>query len=500
MWAGGDHFGPWGAMGMTTAYATAGLLCPDSLPNEPNFAHASQLHHTLADAAEAIVAGWDGSQLYPTSLLAKDSTSGEALVVWRTHYNHGNRTATFLYNNHTTPNHTVATLEVEGIQLTIPAGSITVLVDGKPRANTATLLVKQLPARRTYRTLATVLNWSTWREPPVATTGGIRDAIAAEQPVQQLNLTHGHSEFAIFTTRVDRRQLQNSRQLTWVGSCGMAYVIFINGDKVGEQVNMGGTGGCGVHCTDPLHPTGGCGHSAQSSNQIVLRLNRTAITSDHYHYDTGMKEDTSTLTILAESLGLPTNIPSFGCRRGLLNATLDGDSILTGWNSSAGLMGEALRVYSRAGRDTVAWTPLIPWAQGKRGPALSWYSTTFDTPDDIGANASGLFLNATGGLQRGQVYLNGEQLGRVWTMTRNDGSGPTQGLYSLPTSLLQPNGALLNILTLVDVTGAHDLASVHLVQSIREPQMLTWPPDKPSAAMGQLADCTLKTDDDPYFV
>lgn len=83
-------------------------------------------------------------------------------------------------------------------------------------------------------------------------------------------------------------------------------------------------------------------------------------------------------------------------------------------------------------------------------------------------------------------------------MLRNDGSGhPTQGLYTLPTSLLH-TGGVPNLLTLVDVAGARDVAAVRLVRSVLVPAgggllspPLTWPPDKPSAMMGEVADCAL---------
>lgn len=92
------------------------------------------------------------------------------------------------------------------------------------------------------------------------------------------------------------------------------------------------------------------------------------------------------------------------------------------------------------------------------------------------------------------MYLYGEQLGSVWTTLRNVGSGPAQGLCPLPSSLLRPGNGLQNLLTLGDVTGAEDLSSVHLVRSMRESQSLEllWPP---SAAMGKIAECALKTDD-----
>lgn len=94
-----------------------------------------------------------------------------------------------------------------------------------------------------------------------------------------------------------------------------------------------------------------------------------------------------------------------------MNVSIDGGAQLTGWNMSAGLRGENMKIFSREGHLAVPWAPL-PAPPTDTEPGLSWYSANFTTPDGIGPNASGLFLNATG-LTRGQLYLNGEQLGRV---------------------------------------------------------------------------------------
>jgi hypothetical protein len=476
MWAGGSHLGPWGAMGMTTAYATAGLLCPDGLPNEPNFAQSAQLHHTLRDAAQTVLEGWNGSQLHPHAWPATQRTGGAEMTVWRTHYVHAGHSATFIYNNESNVSIT-AELTYEGVPLTVPAGSVTVLIDGQPRANSATLLTPAL--HRVYTAVTGLaLSWHSWSEPPVA--GGAGVAVTAQQPMEQLNLTQGETEFAIYSTRVNTQQLRNGSQLTFVGSCGMAYVIFVDGQRAGEQVNMGGTGGCGQRCANPLAPTGGCGYSGHQTNKVTLRVNSSPV--DH-----GM------LTIVAESLGLPTNVPDFGCRRVLRNVTVDSGSVLSGWNMSSGLMGEVLKVYSRLGHSLVPWAPWVPPGTGQAEvePALTWYTTSFSTPQQgIRANESGLFLNASG-LSRGQLYLNGEQLGRVDTQLRNDGSGrPTQGLYPLPTSLLLPS-TQLKLLTVVDVAGAIAPSAIAIVRSELRAPAVTWPPDRPATGVTGVADCGL---------
>jgi hypothetical protein len=513
MWAGGSHFGPWGAMGMTTAYATAGLLCPDALPNQPNFAHAQQLHATLEAAAQVLLEGWDGSQLHPHAFPANISMSngepGPAATVWRTHYALDSSSVTFLYNNISgyslLGNST--TLVYGNTTLVIPSNSITILINRQPRANTATLLGPP-PQKRVYAPAGGLqLRWSVWQEPTAATATGTLAFRQAEEPEEHLQLTKGVTEFALYTTSLTSmtsQRLQNGSRLSFVGSCGMGYVVFVDGMQAADHVNMGGTGGCDD------------GHFI---NTVSLAFNGS-----------GPRQGSPTaqqLTIVAESLGLPTNVPRTGCRRTFGNVTvLDGDraapclgtvkQVLNNWNMSAGLAGETMQIYSEVQHTSVAWTPWVaPTNKQEMEPGLRWYSANFSTPPGLlgrrldGANdgsagtaraSSGLFLNCTG-LSRGQLYLNGEQLGRFFTAPaayRNDGSGrPTQALYSLPTSLLWP-APHSNLLTLVDVVGARDLTLVHLVRSMLEdhppslhPTAQTWPPDEPSASMGEVADCKL---------
>jgi len=75
-----------------------------------------------------------------------------------------------------------------------------------------------------------------------------------------------------------------------------------------------------------------------------------------------------------------------------------------------------------------------------------------------------VLLDATG-LTRGQSRLNGNDLGKFWTIKGPSGK-LTQRYFHLPSALLKPGGsAEKNALVLADEMGPSDVASVRVVFS-----------------------------------
>jgi hypothetical protein len=85
------------------------------------------------------------------------------------------------------------------------------------------------------------------------------------------------------------------------------------------------------------------------------------------------------------------------------------------------------------------WTPPGE-TSAKRAPGLpTWFRTTFESP---GPTHTPLFLHVLGA-EKGQLYLNGRNLGRYWT------AGP-QADYYIPAAWLEEQNELL----IFDETGA----------------------------------------------
>ena len=152
----------------------------------------------------------------------------------------------------------------------------------------------------------------------------------------------------------------------------------------------------------------------------------------------------STLTILAEELGYA----NYGFKSELLKGiavapdavSMNGAPVKGEWTMRGGLAGEHAGIYAPSVSAAVAWTPVT----GTVEPA-TWLKTSFATPDGVADGAAQLHLDVSG-LQRGRIWLNGHEVGRYWSLERDDGTAcpfgaskcPTQQFYHLPAAWLRP--------------------------------------------------------------
>ena len=167
------------------------------------------------------------------------------------------------------------------------------------------------------------------------------------------------------------------------------------------------------------------------------------------------------LVLLSESLGFSNGMAAGSTRKtkGIIGSVHLGSIDLTHgeWTMRPKLAGENLEVYTAAGGKEVIWKS--SW-RSVSGESLVWYRASFATP----VGDAPLVLNMTG-LGRGHFYLNGNDLGRYWTLLKNDGSQrPTQALYTVPVSWLSPVGAT-NLLVVGEILGATDVSRVQLLAS-----------------------------------
>ncbi|WVY99704.1 hypothetical protein V8G54_025774 [Vigna mungo] len=125
------------------------------------------------------------------------------------------------------------------------------------------------------------------------------------------------------------------------------------------------------------------------------------------------------------------------------------------WSYKVGLKGETLSLHSISGSSSVEW---IEGSLFSRRQPLTWYKTTFDAP----AGTAPLALDM-GSMGKGQVWLNGQNLGRYWPAYKASGTcdycdyagtynenkcrsncgEASQRWYHVPQSWLKPTGNLL---------------------------------------------------------
>ncbi|KAL6984660.1 hypothetical protein U1Q18_018039 [Sarracenia purpurea var. burkii] len=125
------------------------------------------------------------------------------------------------------------------------------------------------------------------------------------------------------------------------------------------------------------------------------------------------------------------------------------------WSYKVGLKGEALSLHTVSGSSSVEWVEGSLLSQKQ---PITWYKTTFNAPEGNGPLA--LDMN---GMGKGQIWVNGESIGRHWPGYAASGScsscsyagtydqnkcltncgESSQRWYHVPRSWLKPTGNLL---------------------------------------------------------
>ncbi|KAG2728821.1 hypothetical protein I3843_01G217200 [Carya illinoinensis] len=169
------------------------------------------------------------------------------------------------------------------------------------------------------------------------------------------------------------------------------------------------------------------------------------------------------ISLLSVAVGLPNVGPHFETwNAGVLGPiTLNGlnegrrDLSWQKWSYKIGLEGEALSLHSLSGSSSVEW---VEGSFVARRQPLMWYKTMFNAP----AGNTPLALDM-GSMGKGQVWINGQSLGRYWPAYKASGTcgecnyagtynekkclrncgEASQRWYHLPHSWLNPTGNLL---------------------------------------------------------
>ncbi|XP_041000720.1 beta-galactosidase 1-like [Juglans microcarpa x Juglans regia] len=182
-------------------------------------------------------------------------------------------------------------------------------------------------------------------------------------------------------------------------------------------------------------------------------------------YSEGVKLRTgiNKISLLSVAVGLPNVGPHFErWNAGVLGPiTLNGlnderrDLSWQKWSYKIGLKGESLSLHSLSGSSSVEW---VEGSLVARRQPMMWYKTMFNAP----AGNSPLALDM-GSMGKGQVWINGQSLGRYWPAYKASGTcgecnyagtynekkclsncgEASQRWYHVPRSWLKPTGNLL---------------------------------------------------------
>ncbi|QHO32493.1 beta-galactosidase 6 [Arachis duranensis] len=167
-----------------------------------------------------------------------------------------------------------------------------------------------------------------------------------------------------------------------------------------------------------------------------------------------VNEGTNNLSILSVMVGLPDSGAYLekrfaGLRDVELQCSEQESLSLTNstWAYQVGLLGEKLQVYKEQNSNDTEWTPL----ENITTQMLVWYKSTFETPE--GDDPVALDLSSMG---KGEVWVNGQSIGRYWILFHDSKGNPSQSMYHVPRSFLKDKSE--NVLVLVEEGGGNLLS------------------------------------------
>jgi len=435
MWTGGNNYGRWTGDGITHMYAVDATVCPDGQRHEPKFSQSTAMHQAIAGAAAEIAS--NPAQLNKAVHIGGPLSGASAYVYGK---------VAFLEYKNTRPEHPLlfkghkyavtchsAQSHKYGCAALVDLTKGTILFETGALAPAAKAAVT-----RTLKPLETALTWKSWVEPITSkecaeAQKACSATISSERPIEMTNITKALTTFAYYEATIG-----SADSITLPSWESMAFVAFVDGVPVGG---------------DEQHA-----HGSGKPWTGNIKLSPLSQSSGEH-----------TLTLLAEELGY-ANYGFLGELFKGLNPqqppTLGGAAEpLLGWKQRSGTAGEHMRLMDAATSTAVTWAPL---AAGSAVRSATWLQTQFATPAGL-ADAPGgwqLLWHAVG-LTRGRMWLNGWEVGRYWTLARDDASACPNGASSCPT---QQWARMLLLLLLVVLLL---LRLLRLLLSLLPPLLLT---------------------------
>ncbi|KAK7271965.1 hypothetical protein RJT34_28273 [Clitoria ternatea] len=416
MYHGGTNFGRTaGGPFIATSYDYDAPLDEYGLLRQPKWGHLKDLHRAIKLCEPALVSG------DPT--VTKIGNYQEAHVF----KSKSGACAAFLANYNPK---SYATVAFGNMHYNLPPWSISILPDCQTTVyNTARVGSQSAQMKMTRVPIHGGLSWQAFNEETASTDDS---SFTMTGLLEQLNTTRDLTDYLWYSTDViiDSSEgfLRNGKDpVLTVFSAGHALHVFVNGQLSGTS------------------------YGSLEFPKLTFRES------------VKLRAGVNKISLLSVAVGLPNVGPHFET----WNAGVLGPISLNGldegrrdlswqkWSYKVGLKGEALSLHSLSG------TSSVDWVQGfliSRGQPLTWYKTTFDAP--AGSAPLALDMSSMG---KGQVWLNGQSLGRYWPAYKASGTcdycdyagtynenkctsncgEASQRWYHVPHSWLKPAGNLL---------------------------------------------------------
>uniref|UniRef100_A0ACD5Z5X0 Uncharacterized protein n=1 Tax=Avena sativa TaxID=4498 RepID=A0ACD5Z5X0_AVESA len=425
MYHGGTNFGRTaGGPFIATSYDYDAPIDEFGLLRQPKWGHLRDLHKAIKQAEPVLVSS------DPT---IQKLGNYEKAYVYKS--KNGSCAAAFLSNYHL---NSAVKVRFNGRHYDLPAWSISILPDCKTAVfNTATvkaptLLPKMHPVVR--------FAWQSYSED----TNSLDDsAFTKDGLVEQLSMTWDKSDYLWYTTHVNIGPNDLPKNGQWpqltIFSAGHSMQVFVNGKSYGPV--YGGY-------ENPKLTYDGHVQMWQGSNKISILSSAVGLANVGNHFERWN----------VGVLGPVTLSGLNGAKRDLSHQK---------WTYQVGLKGESLGLHTVAGSSSVEWG-----GPGNKQP-LTWHKALFNAP--AGSDPVALDMGSMG---KGQMWVNGHNVGRYWSYRAPSGGcggcgyagtyrehkcrsscgEPSQRWYHVPRSWLKPGG---NLLVVLEEYGG-DLAGVAL--------------------------------------
>ncbi|KAG4147892.1 hypothetical protein ERO13_D05G252000v2 [Gossypium hirsutum] len=389
MYHGGTNFGRTTSAFTTTSYYDDAPLDEYGFIRLPKWGHLKQLHEAIKSCSNPILFGTQ----FTLSL-------GQQQMGYIYQRNSG-ECAAFLVNQDDTKS--VAVI-FPNSSYELGPSSVSILPDCKNVVfNTAKVNVKN--NTRLVTTGKKFNESEMWQEfkdiiPTFADT-----SMRSKTLLEHMNTTKDMSDYLWYTFSY-QHESSNSKAVLSVRSAGHVLHAFVNGASVGS--------GNGNH------------------EKVNFTLDNTIT----------LNNGSNNISLLSVTVGLPDSgafleRKALGLRRVRIHDIQNSKDLSNHrWGYQVGLLGEKLQIYMDHSSSNVQWRNFT----SSNNP-LTWYKVRFDAP----AKNESFGLNL-GSMGKGEVWINGQSIGRHWASFLTSQGSPYQTWYHVPRSFLKPKDNLLVIL------------------------------------------------------
>ncbi|XP_010547680.1 PREDICTED: beta-galactosidase 6-like isoform X2 [Tarenaya hassleriana] len=391
MYHGGTNFGRTTSSYFITGYYDQSPLDEYGLLRQPKYGHLKELHLAIKSVAEPLL---QGKQTFLSlgslqeGYVFEDATSG--CVAFLVNNNAKAATVTFRNNAYQLRPKSIGILQ-----------NCATMIFETARVNVA----KNIRATTRVQLFDAEDKWTTVTEsvPRFSDTSFRANAL-----LEHTNMTKDTTDYLWYTTRFDSKSACMNPVLH-IESLGHVVHAFVNNVRAGS------------------------GHGSRDIKVVKMDVPIQLTSGPNY------------ISILSAMVGLPDSGPflekkSFGPTKVQVDCsgTMKYDLTRSKWGYQVGLVGEKARMQDK---NKVNKAKSLKWNKNGvvlKNQPLTWYKTTFGTPkgDDP------VVLNLTT-MGKGEVWVNGQSIGRYWVSFLTPSGHPSQALYHIPRAFLKEGGNLL---------------------------------------------------------